>query len=631
MSSLRPKRARDDDGLADGLPDAQSRPSKRNFTSSMATPHSQHHSRRKSEGSLLDSFGGLRLDIPPIETLPQELLLQIFENLVHPSLVTAGFPEQRAIHRRDDCHLRDDEPDEYGLVGAVKRRNLRNVCLVSRKFKMAATTLLYRCAHLATAKSPTCFLLALTAHPDLQPLVTHVSVPTYVGYISKRFSFAFVHNTENCIVPWARPRELQGSFSAECEQFIGGGLLRLMIPLVPNLRTLIIPQTNLVDGPYTKDLVLRDLTTLRITLMAQNESISREYGTPCIVRTTTWLTPSFIGQRFPALQRLEVSTPNGRWEANLVSEKVDAAQGGSPLKYVESLKTTTTSSVAPVDWDIMSLNRPIFHPSKLHTLKFAGPGLQCGLTFAFAATSNLDVNRFLAEKGSGLRILSLDWELHESGVDDPPNHQNQEVYFGAERRLTTLDKLTKLTHLTVSLQALFGEAETFSDWVEEMKDSPDTELAKLLPQSLRTLRIAEYIPGVYEEDSEDPVDEWDEHTDIRYHSRCVYSFLQALRAWWLTRDKSRELWLRRYDDLDQLEKDSGASLGRSTLASILDDTAERDGRFERVLGPPEDTEAAERPDGGPTETQDQGPDGSPDQESDEEKVWVYQDGKLVLV
>lgn len=593
----------------------------------MATPDSEHHGNRDSEGSLLDSFGALHLHVPPIETLPQELLLQVFEHLVHPSLVTTGFSEQQVIHRGDDTRLKDDVPDRHGTVGAAKRRDLRNMCLVSRKFKMAATTLLYRCAQLATDKAPTCFLNTLMAHPDLQPLVKRVSVATYVGRITKRFNFAFSHDTDICTdLYWDLPRELPEEFFAQCGKYVGGEILRLIIPLVPNLQTLTIPQTDLVDGPFTKDLVLRNLTTLRITLMAQNEAIFHNYVLSHAVRTTTWLSPGFIGQRFPALQCLDIFTPNGRWEAKLVSEEVNAVEGRSPLKYVQSLKTTTTSSIVPADWDLMSLKRPIFHPSKLHTLEFEGPGAYCieGLTV------NWDLNRFLAEKGSGLRILSLDYEFHENG-DYNPYLYHQDVYFGAQQRLTTLDNLTNLTHLTVSLQALFGEADTFSDWVEEMKNSPDTELAKLLPQSLRTLRIAEYIPDVYEEDWVDSIDEWDGHNYVRYHSRRVYRFLQALRAWWLPRDKGRELWFRRYDDLDLLEGYSGWDLGRSKIANILDDAADSDGEFERVLRLPEYTEAAEGPDGGPTETKHQGPDGRPDQASDGEKVGVYQDGKLVLV
>lgn len=599
----------------------------------MATPHSERDGRRNSEGNPLDSFDALRIYVAPIETLPQELLLQVFGHLVHPSLVTAGFPERQAIHRRDDFHLNDDEPDSNGYVGVVKRGDLRNVCLVSRKFNMAATTLLYRCAQLATSKSPKSFMLTLSAHPDLQPLVRHISVPTYRGRIGKRFDFAFSHDTDNWTgSPEDWPPENAVQF-AECGEYFGGDLLRLMIPLVPNLRTLVIPQTNLLDGPFTKDLVLRNLATLRITLMVQNEEMFYTYGPSHAVRTTTWLTPGFIGQRFPALQRLEISTPNSRWEANLISEEVDAAEGGSRLKYAESLKTTKMVPWIPADWDIMSLKRPIFHPSKLSTLELDGPSGKCDWAFEFAVGADWNLNRFFAEKGNGLRTLSLDWELHDDDGDlDEP--YLQEIYFGAEWRLTTLDKLTNLTHLTISLQVLFGCANMFWDWVDEMKASPDTELAKLLPPTLRTLRMAEYIPGVSEE-AWDSLDEDEEDEEsygvIRHHSRRVYRFLQALRAWWLLREEGRELWFRRDVNLDLMAHDTVAQKGRDRLTYILDDVAQKDGKFQRVLRPLEYTETADGPARGPTEIEDQDLDGRPDQKSDGEKVGVYQDGKLVLV
>lgn len=662
MPPFRPlKRTRDEAGLVE----TRSHPFKRNATFPIATPHSDHHDRRISEGHLLDSFGELRLHIPPIETLPQELLLQVFEQLVHPSLVTAGFPDKQVIHySKIDGYLEDDEPGRSSRRNVVDRMpvdrtDLRNVCLVSRKFKMAATTILYRCAHLTTSKSPGRFLLTLTTHPDLQPLVKHVSVPWYIGTITDRFDFAFSHDKTNWKF-WMEhdplPDGLEAEFFAECGGYVGGGLLRLTMPLVPNLRTLVIPQTNLLDGPFTKDLVLPYLTMLRITLMAPSEAIFSRYGFHHAVRTITWLSPDDIGHHFPALQRLEICSPNGRWEADLVSEEVETAEGRSLWKYVESLKTTTTSQVAPADWDLMSLKRPIFHPSRFHALEFDGPGDSCQMVFNHVAKiANWNFNRFLVEKGGGLHTLSLDWELHDNVDDDHTNDKHpDEVYFGSEERLTNLDKLANLTHLTVSLQALFGDSDTFEDWVDHAKARPDTELAKLLPPSLRTLRIAEYIPGAYEAawypTGEDEMDERQVEHWACWHSYTVYRFLHTLRAFWLLRDKRRELWFRRYDALDRLASRYTRRMGRDRLSWILDNTAESDKGFKRVLRPPEDMEwGSEGDDGdigdedwedeettdgsdeGTTESEDEDADGDSDQKSDGEKVGLYQDGKLVLV
>lgn len=661
MPRFRPlKRTRDEAGLDD----MRSRPSKRNFTFPLATPHSDHHDGRISEGHLPESLGELRLYIPPIETLPQELLLQVFEQLVHPSLVTAGFPDKQVIHYSkvgDYQYLEDAKPDRYGRSKVdgrmpIDRKDLRNVCLVSTKFKMAATTLLYRCAHLATAKSPGSFLLTLMAHPDLQPLVRHISVPQYIGVITDRFDFAFSHDTTNLRFGNQEsllPDELEADFFAECGEYVGGGLLRLMMPLVPNLRTLVIPQTNLLDGPFTKDLVLPNLTMLRITLMTPNEVTFFAYGFRHAVRTITWLSPDFIGHHFPALQRLEICSPNGQWEADLVSEEVETAEGRSLWKYVASLKTTTTFREASADWDLMTLKRPIFHPSKFHTLEFDGPGDSCQMVFDHVAeVANWNFNRFFTEKGDGLRTLSLDWELHDNvGDDSPSDKEPEEVYFGNMGCLTTLHKLTNLTHLTVSLQALFGHANAFEDWVHDTKASAETELAKLFPPSLRTLRIAEYIPGVYEVPWYYPSGEQVPARAVEraacWHSDAVYRFLQALRVFWLLRDERRELWFRRYGALDQFVSEYGSPVSREKLAWILDDAAESERGFWRVLRPPEDMawvpegsdgdddwedeETTDGSDEGTTDDEDEDPDGDSDQKSGGEKVGLYQDGKLVLV
>lgn len=624
MSEPRPaKRTRDDAGTIE----AQSRPSKRNVIFPVATFQPERSEGEAPDEAFLDHLDEPRLCTPPIETLPQELLLEVFEHFVHPSLVTAGFPEQHATHYTDDFDLGDGQPNQHDVVSAVDRRDLRNLCLVSRTFKMAATTLLYRCAHFTTAESPGSLLFALTAHPDLQPLVRHISVPTYRRLLSKNFSFAFLHDTYSLAsLKRERPVNPGAHFFAGCEESLSADRLRLTVSLVPNLRTLVITQVILLDGPFTKDLVLRNLTKLRINLTAPNEVIFVLCGQFISDGTLTWLSPDFIGHRFPALQRLEISTPHGRWEADIVSEEADSLEGSSPLKYVESLKTKKTYSIIPAEWDLMSLEQPIFHPSKLRTLDFGGPGENCAWVIRIAKTRKWDLNRLFAEKGGGLRALSLDWEVHDyTDFDEPTNLDLPQLYFGPEGRLHTLDKLTNLTYLTTSLQAFFGIAKTFWDWVDDMEASPEKELARLLPPSLRTLRIAEYIPGVYEGWWDIWEYEDEAYQKIRNHGRCVCRFLQALRTWWLSRDEGRELWFRRNADLDQLEVDSGAPLGRSGIEFILDYETERDERFERVLRPEEDgdnddngnesdeEEATGGSDDGTTENEDQNVDGGSEQ------------------
>ncbi|KAL2279215.1 hypothetical protein FJTKL_13589 [Diaporthe vaccinii] len=290
----------------------------------------------------------------------------------------------------------------------------------------------------------------------------------------------------------------------------------------------------------------------------------------------------------------------------------------------------------------MSLKRPIFHPSKFHTLEFDGPGNSCEMVFDHVAEiANWNFNRLFTEKGDGLRTLSLDWELHDNVGDDSPNDKEpEEVYFGNMGCLTTLHKLTNLTHLTVSLQALFGHANVFEDWVHDTKASAETELAKLFPPSLRTLRIAEYIPGVYEVSWYYPGGEQVPARAVEraacWHSDVVYRFLQALRAFWLLRDEGRELWFRRYGALDRFVSEYGSPVSRKRLAWILDDAAENERGFKRVLRPPEDMmwvpegsddgdddwedeETTDGSDEGTTDSEDEDPDGDADQKSGGEK------------
>lgn len=530
-----------------------------------ASSEAGHHHRRISDDSLLNAFGELRLGISPVGRLPQELLLQVFEHLVDPSLVTVGFPDQRVLHPIDEA---------WSSPKPICRKDLRNVCLVSRKFKLAATTLLYRCAHLATNKSPWNFLHALTAHPDLKPLVRHISVPTYLEGLTDRFEFAFSKDKYNWTLKNRPPRALMGKgYFADCGEYIRGDLLRLLVSLVRNLQSLVIPQADLLDGPITKDLVLHNLTMLRITLMTPNEVlICVRNDHSAVDRTIDWLSPDTLGHRFPGLRRLEVYTPTGRWEANLITEEEEGAC--SPLKFVESLTMTTRINTGPAAWNLMSLERPIFHAFKLRTLKFDGPGRDCNLIFLAPRLARWNLNRFFLEKGDGLRTLSLDWECHRSP---------QGLYFGPAMRIDTLYILSNLKHLTISLQALFFFSTNFNEQVEALEADPDTELSKLFPPSLKTLRIAEYIPGVYEADTrsvEDDSDMDDSSIDlICEHNNFVYRFLQVLRSYWMPCAEGRELWLRRYADLDSLAWRRQDPMGRARIAWILGTSADEEGAF----------------------------------------------------
>ncbi|KKY35595.1 hypothetical protein UCDDA912_g04376 [Diaporthe ampelina] len=308
---------------------------------------------------------------------------------------------------------------------------------------------------------------------------------------------------------------------------------------------------------------LKNLTTLRITLMAPLEETFAIASFKTSFGTVTGLRPEVLGHNFPALQRLEVCTATNTWEAGLISGEGKTDKCGCPLKYVESLETTATCPIAPADWHLLTLERPIFDSSKLHTLEFDGPGSQYTLPCNVALDIDWNLNRFLSESGVGLRTLSLDWgggHEHASHVED-----------------------------------------TGSDAV------------------------------------------------ILAHGGSVYGFLRALRACWLLRAEGGELWFRRYADLDRLASRLGTHMGRAGLVWAPDDTAEKNGGFERVLNPPEamvwgpqwgdsgddywkDEDATEGSDCETSEDEeDEDSDGEWDQGSGGETVGVYQDVELVLM
>lgn len=526
--------------------------------------------------SLSLSFARLRLDTPPIEKLSDELLLQVLGNLVHPLLLAGVLSDVKTSERYDTT---------------VDRRDLRNVCLVSRSFKRAATTLLYDCAHLATSNTPGSLLSALNNHPLLRPLVREISVPIHVGDVGRRPTYAYSISDRACYdlpdenkIP---ERLYKPSLFAERVEYVTGNTLRGIVEHAPELRTLTIPQTSLVNGPFTRNLILRNLTKLRIQVMVPNEVTLYTYDVMGGASfTLTWLRPEYIGERFPSLERLEVCTPTGTWEADLVAGDTDM-EGGALGKYVESLRTTETGEEAPTEWNLMSLEQPIFDPSKLRALEFSGPEHECYMRCEHSEARGWNLNRFLGTKGIGLQTLSLDW-----GCDDP--FDVAESYFGRARRVTGLNGLPSLTHLTVSLGALFGRSREFNLAVQNLERSPDEELARLFPELLRTLCISEFVPGVCNSLIMGPDDHFAapnagrhqaENIRIRKHNGVVCRFLKLLRTHWLPRAEGRELWFRRFKKLDWHARLSNSPTGRDGLVGVLGQLEPAEPGPERVLQP----------------------------------------------
>ncbi|KAL1867853.1 hypothetical protein Daus18300_006128 [Diaporthe australafricana] len=535
----------------------------------------EHQERQTSMGDLCLSLAKLRFCTPPVEKLSDELLLQVLGHLVHPFLLTGAFSDA-------------GDAEQDGTT--VDRRELRNVCLVSRTFKRAATTLLYRCAHLATSTTPGSLLSSLHYYPLLRPLVKEISVPVHLGDSGRRPTYAYsISNTAYYDVPnedEISARLSQPSPFAESVDYVPGGILRHIVQCVPQLRALTIPQTSLVNGPFTRNLILWNLTKLRIHVMVSNEVTLYTYDVAIETSfTLRWLSPGFIGERFPALERLELCTPTGTWVADLVAGDT-GMEGGALGKYVESLKTTETGEEAPAEWSLLSLRLPIFHPSKLRALEFSSPGFDCYMQASHSEAQDWDLNRFLETSGSGLQTLSLDW-----GCDDLT--WVPESYFGPAKRITGLNKLPSLTHLTISLGALFRKATIFNLAVQNLERFPDEGL-EWLPEQLRTLRISEFVPGVVnslilgpEDDDMAAVDGRNqaENICVRKHNGVVCRFIRLLRDHWLPRAEGRELWFLRFETLDWRARLTGEPRGRDGLVASLGQWEPEGPGFERVLPP----------------------------------------------
>lgn len=480
------------------------------------------------DDSLIEGFAKL-LSRRYLDDLPQEILLNIFQHFAEPWVLT------------DD--LADWEVYTLDRESRVRQQTLIALTKTCRRLNFPATSILYRCAHLPTHRSVLRFLNSLRMQPNLAGLVKQVSCPHEV-LMSLTYAFiqppgdegssgrALVRRMECSI---GIPRDAGQPFQwyyAYYRRALHRKVLDWILERVPGIRALSVTCHSQWHRNYPiSPQPLWYLSKLSIAMPAQPEVYMRDpSGDYPIV---TWLTKSTLGQ-YRALKQLELRHPRGKWIARLVTVETTGTSGYKGVeKYVESLTTLRRTGGAFAEWDLLSLQQDIFSPAHFHTLDYAGQSRRCTGACSKMQASGWDMNRFLATAGRGTRRLNLDWE----------NDHIQLAQLGPTGTLTSLPLLANLTHLTVSMQVLFQQQFIFYNQLQTILGDPGAELARLLPPSLRVLRLSEFMLGVLR-----PRDPGAEDRSVASYNRLLLRFVEVLRAHWLDGggggDRDRELWFR---------------------------------------------------------------------------------------
>lgn len=474
------------------------------------------------DDSLIEGFAKL-LSQRYLDELPQEILLNIFQHFAEPWVLT-------------------DELADWGVYKLDRESRIRQQTLIAltktcRRLNPPATSILFRCAHLSTHRSALLFLSALRIQPRLAQLVKQVSCPQEV---LMSVVYAFFRPSGNAAVtpiirrfspPIGVPRPtgvpLQ-SYYSYCRVGIHRKLLDVILRHVSGIRALSVTFYSPWHRGYPiSPLPLENLSKLSIAMHNQPEVyLTDPNGHHPIL---TWLSRSAFG-RYRALEQLELVHPRGKWIAHLVTVEATAESGSKGIeKYVESLKTVGLTGGGLAEWELLSLERDIFSPAYFRSLDYAGQSRRCNGQCSKLQASGWDINRFLSTTGRRITTLKLDWE-HEH----PQLNQ-----LGPTGTLTSLPMLTNLTHLTVSMQVLFNHQHIFYNELQTILADPDAELARLLPPSLRILRISEFMLGILR-----PRDPGAEDRSVARYNALLYSFVEVLRAWWLDAREDRELWFR---------------------------------------------------------------------------------------
>jgi hypothetical protein len=493
-------------------------------------PTKRHHTPDSLIAGFVKLFSPCRLD-----DLPQEILLGIFQYFAEPWVLTDDLPDW-------DTYALDRE-------SRIRHKTLIALTTTCRWLNQPATSILYRCAHLPTAKSLVSFLGSLYVQPSLTELVKQVSCPQDV---LMTVTYAFQRSTSEDVpvelssrllwpgrpkIGYFCPRGGNSlSSPTNSRSHVRGYALYSVLERIPGIRALSMTccspwYLSFPVSPFP----LEHLSKLSIAMSYQP---GLETRSPSVADDLTlrWLTKSNLG-RYRALKQLELVHLRGKWIANLVT--VDATDGSGlhgTEKYVSSLTTRWRDGGGTSEWDLLSLGQDIFSPAHLHTLDYAGQSRRCSGACSKTQASGWDLNRFLATTGRRIKTLSLDWE-----------HEHAQLgQLGPAGLLTSLPMLTNLTHLTVSMQLLFQRHRIFYNQLLTILEDAGAEFARMLPASLRVLRISEFMLDVLR-----PRDQNTEDRNVRVYNNHLWRFMQLLRAYWLDARGDRELWFRHCLELER--------------------------------------------------------------------------------
>lgn len=484
--------------------------------------------------SLLDGFSKLQVLSPRrLDDLPQETLLNIFQHFAEPWALTDDLADW-VVYTLD----RESKIRQQTLIALTK---------TCRRLNQPATSILYRCAHIPSSKSFMGFLSSLCTQPSLAGLVKQVScshgvlITVFRGFQTLK-SGPGPLNTELVRLGSqqtglsSRVGGSSGTRNPRNNSIVNGHVLCSVLKRIPAIRTLSIKSSNPWSSVFPVSVLPSEhLSKLSI---ATGQSLGLDLRDPKATKdpVLTWLNKSNLC-RYPALKQLEVVHRRGMWIANLAT--VEARNGSGPRvmeKHVTSLTTRWRDGWGRGTWELLSLGQDIFTPEHLRTLEYGHQSQRWGGSPA----SNLqapgwDLNRFLATAGRRITTLGLDWE----------HKHTQWAQLGPTGTLTTLPMLTDLTHLTVSMQALFRQAVVFQNQLESILQDPAAGLARLLPASLRVLRISEFMLGVLS-----PENQFFEDYNVAAYNNLLFTFIEVLRAYWLDARGNRELWFRHCLELE---------------------------------------------------------------------------------
>lgn len=291
-------------------------------------------------------FAKMRMDTPPIKNVPQEVLLHIVEYL----------------------HVLK----QHEVIVRHSRRDILNLCQTSRQLRAAATTVLYRSVRLSSARSVGRLLSTLSQNPGLARLVRELRGPplsdppsllAYVFLDAEDTSHnGIISNHQTSRYPGLKLLLAGVLFVGPIRDGVGNQLLKGILRLLPQLRSLVIPQAQIFGGPYTGQVRLEHLTDLCVSVPHHPETSFERCPGSYSRRLLSWMEPRGLSARFPALKRLAIRTPTGQWTAEFDGVYGGLRGDGTPGKYVSTLNIYRTNCDGPAEVSYPTIREQLSSP-----------------------------------------------------------------------------------------------------------------------------------------------------------------------------------------------------------------------------------------------------------------------------